>query len=144
MTNKIKVSITLSSDLNATLRQLAREQQTSYSAVVEEYVGFALLVKKEKSANELLGPQLQMTIKKEVRTMADRMSHYLSRAAFDASNCKQLVFQLLVKEFGEERAFDFRDEAWQASVDDLKKPLASFEALLKSNSEDAMNTDTHS
>jgi hypothetical protein len=140
MTNKIKVSITLSSDLDATLRRLAQNQHTSYSAVVEEYVGFALLVKEEKQAAQLLGPQLQMTIKKEVRAMADRMSHFLSRAAFDASNCKQLVFQLVVKEFGEERAFDFRDQAWQASVDDLKKPLEAFESFKTDDDEDAVKT----
>jgi predicted transcriptional regulator len=62
MMNKIKVSITLSHDLNATLRQLAKDHHTSYSAVVEEEVWFALLVKKEKQATELLGPQLQLTI----------------------------------------------------------------------------------
>jgi hypothetical protein len=130
MTNKIKVSITLSSNLDATLRQLAKNQNTSYSSLVDEYLELALLVKEEKLANELLGPTLQTTIRKEVRAMAGRLSHLLSRAALESSNCKLLIFQLLVKEFGEERAFDFRDQAWQASVDDLKKPLESLEAIL--------------
>jgi hypothetical protein len=131
MTNKIKVSITLSSDLNKTIRQLAKDQHTSYSSLVDELLGFALLVKEEKLAAELLGPTLQRTIRKEIGAMADRMAHFLSRAAFESSNCKQLVFQLLVKEFGEERAFEFRDQARQASTDDLKKPLESLASILK-------------
>jgi hypothetical protein len=136
MISKIKVSITLSHDLHATLRQIAKDQATSYSAVVEEQVGFALLVKKEKLATELLGPQLQMTIQKEVRAMADRMSHFLSRAAYESSNCKQLVFQLLVKEFGMESAFEFRDQARLASIANLKKPLESLETILRPSEDD--------
>jgi hypothetical protein len=130
MTNKIKVSITLSSDLDATLRQLAKEQNTSYSSLVDEYLGFALLVKEEKLATELLGPKLQTTIKREVRAMADRMAFLLSRAALESASCKQLVFQVLVKEFGAERAFAFRDKAWQVSVDELKKPLKALEEII--------------
>lgn len=135
MTNKIKVSLTLSSHLDATLRQRAKDQRTSYSSLVDEYLELALLVKEEKLANELLGATLQATIRKEVRMMADRLSYPLARATLESSNCKLLVFQLLVKAFGEERAFDFRDQAWQASVDDLKKPLESLKAVLASSEE---------
>jgi hypothetical protein len=131
MINKIKISLTLSSNLDKTIRQRAKDQHSSYSSLVDELLEFALLVKEEKLAAELLGPTLQRTIQKEVRTMADRMAHFLSRAAFESSNCKQLIFQLLVKEFGEERAFEFRDMAWQASTDDLKKPLESLASILK-------------
>jgi hypothetical protein len=130
MNNKIKVSLTLSSDLDTTLRRLSKDQSTSYSGLVDELLSFALLAKEEKYAAEFLGPKLQTTIRKEVRTMADKMAHFLSRAALESSNCKQLVFQLLVKEFGEERAFEFRDEARKASTDDLKKPLESLQAVL--------------
>lgn len=141
MINKIKVSITLSNDLDKTIRQRAKDQHTSYSSLVDELLGFALLVKEEKLAAELLGPTLQRTIRKEVRLMADRMAHFLSRAAFESSNCKQLVFQLVVKEFGEERAFEFRDQARQASTDDLKKPLESLTSILRlTNDEETINT----
>jgi hypothetical protein len=141
MANKVRVCITLSSDLDTTLRQLARDQHTSYSALVDEYLGFALFTKEEKLATELLGPRLQTTIRKEVRMMADKMFHFLSRAALDSATSKQLVFQLLVKEFGSERAFDFRDQAWKVSLDDLKKPLEAFESILNSSkSEDDSDT----
>lgn len=139
MGDKIKVSITLSSDLDAALKQLAKDQTISYSALVDEYLGFALLVKEEKLATELLGPKLQMTIKKEVRAMADRMAFLLSRAALESATCKQLVFQLLVKEFGAERAFAFRDKAWQVSVDELKKPLKALEEITNPRDEDSYN-----
>jgi hypothetical protein len=131
MKNKVKVSLTLSGDLDTRLRRLAKDQVTSYSGLVDELLSFALLAKEEKYASEFLGPKLQTTIRKEVRMMADRMAHFLSRAALESSNCKQLVFQLVVKEFGAERAFEFRDAAWQASTDDLKKPLESLQAVLK-------------
>lgn len=129
MGNKVKVSLTLSSDLDTTLKQLAKEQNTSYSSLVDEYLGFALMAKEEKLAAELLGPKLQTIIKKEVRAMADRMAFLLSRAALEAATSKQLIFQLLVKEFGVEKAFGFRDKAWQVSVDELKKPLKALEEM---------------
>jgi hypothetical protein len=65
------------------------------------------------------------------------MSHFLSRAAFESSNCKQLVFQLLVKEFGTESAFEFRDQTRLASISDLKKPVESLAAVLKPNDDEA-------
>jgi hypothetical protein len=139
MGDKVKVSITLSSDLDATLKKLAKDQNISYSSLVDEYLGFALLVKEEKFAAELLGPKLQMTIRKEVRAMADRMSFLLSRAALESATCKQLVFQLLVREFGADKAFAFRDKAWQVSVDDLKKPLKALEEITNPTDEDSYN-----
>jgi hypothetical protein len=139
MGDKIKVSITLSSDLDATLKQLAKDRNTSYSSLVDEYVGFALLVKEEKRSTEMLGPKIQMTIKKEVRAMANRMAFLLSRAALESATSKQLVFQLLVKEFGAEKAFAFRDKAWQVSVDDLKKPLKALEEITNPSEEDSYN-----
>jgi hypothetical protein len=139
MGDKVKVSITLSSDLDATLKQLAKDQNTSYSSLVDEYVGFALLVKEEKRSTELLGPKIQMTIKKEVRAMANRMTFLLSRTALESATCKQLVFQLLVKEFGADRAFAFRDKAWQVSLDDLKKPLKALEEITSPTDEDSYN-----
>lgn len=134
MTNKVKVSLTLSSDINIALRQIAKDQNISYSSVVDEYLGFALLVEEEKLAVELLGPKIQTTIRKEVRSMADRMAFLLSRAALESTVCKQLVFQLLVKEFGADRAFIFRDKAWQVSVEELKKPLKALEEITKGES----------
>lgn len=133
MINKVKVSVTVSSDLDTTIRQRAKDLKVSYSSLVEEYVAFAIFTKEQQYADELLGPKLQTTIRKEVRAMADRMAHFLSRAALESSNCKQLVFQLVVKEFGEERAFAFRDHARQASIDDLKKPLSLLEEMIKSS-----------
>lgn len=134
MTNKVKVSLTLSSDLDVALRKIAKDQNISYSALVDEYLGFALLVKEEKLAAELLGPKLQTTIRKEVRSMADRMAFLLSRAALESTACKQLIFQLLVKEFGADRAFMFRDKAWQVSVEELKKPLKALEEITNAGS----------
>jgi hypothetical protein len=67
--------------------------------------------------------------------LADRIANLMSRTALETTSAKQLLFQLVVKEFGAEKSIRYRDKAWQVAVDELRKPLESLLVLLKDNGE---------
>lgn len=123
MANRVKVCVTLTSEVEKQLRRRAVAHGVSFSAAVNAQLEYALRTQQETEISELLGPKLQTTIKKEMRGMANRFAHLLSKAVLESATSKQLVFQLLVKELGVERASAYKDKAWRVSAETLKKPL---------------------
>lgn len=131
MASKTRVSISLTPDLENLLKRQATEENLSVSALVSSYLELAVRTRQDLVASELLGPKLQASIKAEVRAMSNRLAHLLVRVALLSGSNKQLLFQLLVKEFGTEKAFSYRDKAWQVSVEELKQPLEGLADILK-------------
>lgn len=128
---KARVCISVSPELENLLKRQATEENISVSALASNYLELAIKTRQDLVATQLLGPKLQATIKQEVRSMANRLAHLLARTALTTEANRQLIFQLLVKEFGSETAFRYRDKAWEGSVEGLKKPLKGLVDILK-------------
>jgi hypothetical protein len=137
MSTRTRVTISVTPELENLLKRQAAEENLSVSALVSSYLELAIRTRQDLVASELLGPKLQASIKSEVRAMSNRLAHLLVRIALLSGSHKQLLFQLLVKEFGTEKAFSYRDKAWQLSVDELKQPLEGLAEILKLEEEDA-------
>ena len=131
MAAKTRVSISITADLESLLKRQATEENLSVSALVSSYLELAVRTRQDLVGSELLGPKVQASIKAEVRAMSNRLAHLLVRVALLSGSNKQLLFQLLVKEFGTEKAFSYRDKAWQLSVEELKRPLEGLAEILK-------------
>jgi hypothetical protein len=137
MAPKTRVTVALSPDLENLLKRQATEENLSVSALVGSYLELAVRTRQDLVASELLGPKLQASITAEVRAMSNRLAQLLVRVALLSGSNKQLLFQLLVKEFGNDKAFSYRDKAWQVSVDELKQPLEGLAEILKLEEDDA-------
>lgn len=135
MANRIRVCISIPEEVENGIKREATEQGVSFSSLASDYLEFGVKARRELGLTELLGPKLQATIKQEFRGLADRLANLMSRAALETTSTKELLFQLLVKEFGAEKSLRYRDKAWQIAVDELKKPLESLLTLMKDNGE---------
>jgi hypothetical protein len=135
MATKVRVCISIPEEVEHYLKTEADAQKVSFSSLTSNYLELGIKSRQELGLTELLGPKLQATIKQEFRGMADRLTNLMSRAALNTASNKQLIFQLLVKEFGSDKAFDYRDKAWQVAVSELKKPLEDMLAILESGDE---------
>jgi hypothetical protein len=136
MAAKTRLCITLTPDLENLLKRQAAEEGISVSALMSSYLELAVKTRQDLVASELLGPKLQASIKAEVRKMSNRLAQLLVRVALLSGSNKQLLFQLLVKEFGTEKAFSYRDKAWQVSVDEFKQPLNGLAEILRLEEDD--------
>jgi hypothetical protein len=136
MAAKTRLCITLTPELENLLKRQAAEEGISVSALMSSYLELAVKTRQDLVASELLGPKLQASIKAEVRKMSNRLAQLLVRVALLSGSNKQLLFQLLVKEFGPEKAFSYRDKAWQVSVDEFKQPLNGLAEILKLEEDD--------
>ena len=132
MRNRVKLTITIAPSVSEKLRQKADANKVSLSSLVNTYLAAALKLEHDTAAAEVLGPELKTTIKKEVRDMSDRLAHLIVRGALDAGSSKQLLFQLLVKEFGVEKARAFKNTAWRISLEELRRPTEGIAELLDS------------
>jgi hypothetical protein len=135
MNTRTKVSIFIPEEVENYLKREADAQKVSFSSLASDYLELGVKARQELGLTELLGPKLQATIKQEFRGVADRLTNLMSRAALNTASNKQLIFQLLVKEFGSDKAFSYRDKAWQVAVNELKKPLENMLALVESKEE---------
>jgi hypothetical protein len=132
MDARTKVSIFIPEEVGNYLKREAEEQKVSFSSLASDYLELGVKARQELGLTELLGPKLQATIKQEFRGMADRLTNLMSRVALNSASNKQLTFQLLVKEFGADKALSHRDKAWQVALTELKKPLEDVLAILES------------
>jgi hypothetical protein len=135
MDTRVKVSIFIPQEVESSIKREADEQNISFSSLASDYLELGVKTRQELGLTELLGPKLQATIKQEFRGIADRLANLMSRTALETTSAKELLFQLVVKEFGAEKSLRYRDKAWQVAVDELKKPLESLLTLLKGNGE---------
>jgi hypothetical protein len=131
MDTRVKVSIFIPQEVEGYIKREAEGQNISFSSLASDYLELGVKTRQELGLTELLGPKLQATIKQEFRGLADRLANLMSRTALETTSAKQLLFQLVVKEFGAEKSLRYRDKAWQVAVDELKKPLESLLTLLK-------------
>jgi hypothetical protein len=135
MDTRVKVSIFIPQEVENSIKREADGQNISFSSLASDYLELGVKTQQELGLTELLGPKLQTTIKQEFRGMADRLANLMSRTALETTSAKELLFQLVVKEFGAEKSLRYKDKAWQIAIDDLKKPLESLLVLLKDNGE---------
>ncbi len=127
----MKVSIFIPQEVESYIKREAEGQNISFSSLASDYLELGVKTRQELGLTELLGPKLQATIKQEFRGLADRLANLMSRTALETTSAKQLLFQLVIKEFGAEKSLRYRDKAWQVALDELKKPLESLLTLLK-------------
>jgi hypothetical protein len=135
MATRVRVCISIPEEIEHYLKTEADAQKVSFSSLASDYLELGIKSRQELGLTELLGPKLQATIKQEFRGMADRLTNLMSRVALNAASNKQLTFQLLVKEFGADKALSYRDKAWQVALTELKKPLEDMLAILESGDE---------
>lgn len=113
------------------LRARAAQHEISMSEVVAQTLQNAVRDEAaEGVGTELLLPAVRSAVRREVAKMSDRLSHLMARSALESAADRRALYQILVKEFGQEQAAEINRLSWTQSVESLKKPAEGLREIL--------------
>lgn len=129
--SKVKVTTWVDERTAGILRARAAQNEVSMSEACAQTLQAAV---KEEAAEgvgaELLLPSVRAAVRREVGRMSDRLSHLMARSALESAADRRALYQILVREFGQEQAAEINRRAWAQSVESLKKPAEGLREIL--------------
>lgn len=134
---KTKITTWVDERTAGILRAKAAQHEISMSEVVAQTLQSAT---KDEAAEgvgaELLLPAVRASVRREVSKMSDRLSNLMARSALESAADRRALYQLLVREFGQEQAREINQQAWTQSVQSLKKPAEGLREILGERAEE--------
>jgi nucleotide-binding universal stress UspA family protein len=130
---KAKITVWVSDATSRAIHDLAAARGSTVSQVAAHELERII---EGEAAQVGVGPvvdRVERAVTREVGRMADRLANLLARTALEAAAERRAVFQLLVKEFGEERARAIMQSSWSAAVASLRKPAEGVREILAAN-----------
>lgn len=136
--SKVKITTWVDERTAGILRAQAAQNEVSVSETCARTLQAAI---KDEAAEgvgaELLLPSVRAAVRREVGKMSDRLSHLLARSALESAADRRALYQILVREFGQEGAAEINRRAWGQSVESLKKPAEGLKEILGERAEEA-------
>jgi hypothetical protein len=132
--SKTKVTVWVSEATAQAIRELAEARGSTVSQVAARELEKII---EGDAAQVGVGPvvdRVERAVTREVARMTERLSALLVRTALESAADRRSLFQLMVKEFGEEKARSIMQSSWTAAVASLKKPAAGVREILAANS----------
>ncbi len=124
------------------LRARAAQHEISMSEVVAQTLQEAVRDEAaEGVGTELLLPAVRATVRREVGRMSDRLSHLMARSALESAADRRALYQILVKEFGQEQAREINRRSWVQSVESLKRPAEGLREILGERAGDDLGSE---
>lgn len=136
--SKVKITTWVDERTAGILRAQAAQHEVSISETCARTLQAAV---KDEAAEgvgaELLLPSVRAAVRREVGRMSDRLSNLIVRAALESAADRRAMYQILVEDFGQERAAEINRRAWAQSVESLKKPAEGLREILGERIEDS-------
>jgi hypothetical protein len=129
-TRKQRVTAWVKPQIAETLAAMAGAQRLTVSEVAANLLEHSITQESEQIGSSLILPAVERQIQKTGRYIADRLANLLARSALDAASSRRLLFQLLAREFGEEKARQMYESSWNGAISSLRKPSAGVKELL--------------
>lgn len=136
--SKVKITTWVDERTAGILRAQAARNEVSMSETCARTLQAA--VKEEVAEGvgaELLLPSVRAAVRREVGRMSDRLSNLMVRSALESAADRRALYQILVEDFGQERAAEINRRAWAQSVESLKKPAEGLREILGERVEDS-------
>jgi hypothetical protein len=125
-----KLTLWVEAETVKSLRAMAGANKVTLSQVAAKYLELAVSQKAETAGTELVVPALEAAINRASRQLGDRLANLLARTALEATTGRRMVLQLMMAEFGDDKARSMTESAWSSSLDTLKKPSEGVRELL--------------
>jgi nucleotide-binding universal stress UspA family protein len=130
---KVKMTVWVSDSAARAIRELAEARGSTVSQVAARELEKII---EGDAAQVGVGPvvdRVERAVTREVARMTERLSTLLARTALEAAADRRSLFQLMVKEFGEEKARSIMQSSWTAAVASLRKPAEGIREILAAN-----------
>jgi nucleotide-binding universal stress UspA family protein len=130
---KVKMTVWVSDSAARAIRELAEARGSTVSQVAARELEKII---EGDAAQVGVGPvvdRVERAVTREVARMTERLSTLLARTALEAAADRRSLFQLMVKEFGEEKARSIMQSSWTAAVASLRKPAEAIREILAAN-----------
>jgi hypothetical protein len=131
---KIKMTVWVSESAALAIRALAEARGSTVSQVAARELEKII---EGDAAQVGVGPvvdRVERVVTREVAQMTAKLSNLLARTALEAAADRRSLFQLIVREFGEEKARAIMQTSWTAAVASLRKPAEGVREILAANS----------
>ena len=139
MPKRVQVWGTVSEEVAEVLTRLAAAKRTTRNALVGELVERALEAHGERSAELLVVPMLEETIRHEVRHEFRSVRRLLVRLGLEAGTTRQLLQYLMKASFKNEALVEQKgEEFWKKSVLSLRAPMQDVDGLVEASEREAL------
>ena len=130
---RVKVQSRISPDIYVALERLAKANDLTVSAVIEELLVQALREQESELAASFLMPKLEDMLNGLMKKHVDRLAKLMARAAIESTIAAKLTleqYEMLDRRYTGDVKKQLRADAWQEAFGSLKRNTAEAEALL--------------
>lgn len=133
----VRVTVTLDPQHAAALKLLAEEAGVTMSSFCANVLERYSLQDRQVMTSDLVrtlfeaqAVQLQEGLRTEIHAQMNRVRHLLARSALESMAVRNETSLLLQKQFGKEKAQEYRERSWNHAVHYLKEPTPAMRAAL--------------